>query len=47
MGLVVLPFISPSMSKTVITCMSGFPLSRYFYVRVHAVVSARVYRSVW
>ena len=28
--LVVLSFISPSMSKTVITCKGGFPLSRYF-----------------
>lgn len=25
-----LAFISPSMSKTVITCKGGFPLSRYF-----------------
>ena len=47
MGLIVLAFISPSMSKTVITCKGGFPLSRYFYVRVHAVVYGRVCRSVW
>ena len=47
MGLVVLAFISPSMSKTVITCKGGFPLSRYFYMRVHAVVYGRVCRSVW
>ena len=45
--LVVLSFISPSMSKTVITCKGGFPLSSYFYVRVHAVVYGRVCRRVW
>ena len=32
-----LAFISPSMSKTVITCKGGFPLSRYFFTCVYTL----------